>query len=227
MFSQWRTLLPDKNVNVRHLRKRPGTTSQLFLCLFADVFRLRTEEPNMGQCDLRRLSMYRLLSRPSESGCTFDLHPKYPAGHQLVVDAVTSHATRGKCPRCKNASVVFDDSFCAYRSMEQDQGFFFQTEFFRSHGCTTTDAQQKYNSRAAQLYREKLQQMAIQAMKIHGTKVCERVLLRLALQLVYVGVQFVAETRQTNSPRWFSKWRAFSVSLARRVRHLVERSSPA
>ncbi|KAL1460131.1 hypothetical protein WDU94_012069 [Cyamophila willieti] len=42
--------------------------------------------------------------------------------------------------------------------------------FFNQHNCTTKDAQQKYNSRAAQLYREKLQHAAVQAMKIHGTK---------------------------------------------------------
>ncbi|XP_021918430.1 ADP-ribosylation factor GTPase-activating protein 2 isoform X2 [Zootermopsis nevadensis] len=42
--------------------------------------------------------------------------------------------------------------------------------FFRQHNCITTDSQQKYASRAAQKYREKLHHMAIQAMRLHGTK---------------------------------------------------------
>ncbi|KAK4297252.1 hypothetical protein Pmani_030316 [Petrolisthes manimaculis] len=41
--------------------------------------------------------------------------------------------------------------------------------FFQQHNCTTSDAKKKYNSTAAQLYREKLNQLANQAMRIHGT----------------------------------------------------------
>lgn len=43
-------------------------------------------------------------------------------------------------------------------------------EFFHHHSCMTNDAQQKYNSRAAQLYREKLHGAALKALKLHGTK---------------------------------------------------------
>uniref|UniRef100_T1IVM4 Arf-GAP domain-containing protein n=1 Tax=Strigamia maritima TaxID=126957 RepID=T1IVM4_STRMM len=45
------------------------------------------------------------------------------------------------------------------------------TTFFQQHNCTSLDSQQKYNSRAAELYRVKLHQLAVTAMKTHGTKV--------------------------------------------------------
>ncbi|UYV64315.1 ARFGAP2 [Cordylochernes scorpioides] len=43
-------------------------------------------------------------------------------------------------------------------------------EFFQHHNHTTTDAQQKYNGKVANLYREKLHNLAISAMRQHGTK---------------------------------------------------------
>lgn len=49
--------------------------------------------------------------------------------------------------------------------------FLTQTQFFRSHGLATEDARQKYSSRVAQLYRDKLSAMSEQAMKTYGTKV--------------------------------------------------------
>lgn len=43
--------------------------------------------------------------------------------------------------------------------------FILQQQFFQQHNCVTTDATKKYNSRAAQLYRDKLHHLALNAVK--------------------------------------------------------------
>ncbi|KAM4592435.1 ADP-ribosylation factor GTPase-activating protein 2 isoform 2-T2 [Odontesthes bonariensis] len=43
------------------------------------------------------------------------------------------------------------------------------TAFFRQHGCSTNDTNAKYNSRAAQMYREKIRQLANAALSKYGT----------------------------------------------------------
>uniref|UniRef100_A0A8D0FTC2 ADP ribosylation factor GTPase activating protein 3 n=1 Tax=Strix occidentalis caurina TaxID=311401 RepID=A0A8D0FTC2_STROC len=44
-----------------------------------------------------------------------------------------------------------------------------QSAFFHQHGCTTNDTNAKYNSRGAQLYKEKIKSLATQATRKHGT----------------------------------------------------------
>nr|XP_008532368.1 PREDICTED: ADP-ribosylation factor GTPase-activating protein 3 isoform X2 [Equus przewalskii] len=43
------------------------------------------------------------------------------------------------------------------------------SSFFHQHGCATNDSNAKYNSRAAQLYRERIRSLASQATRKHGT----------------------------------------------------------
>jgi len=45
------------------------------------------------------------------------------------------------------------------------------TAFFAQHHCTSSDAQQKYHSRAAQLYKEKLAQNVSKLNRLHGPKI--------------------------------------------------------
>ena len=52
------------------------------------------------------------------------------------------------------------------------------SSFFRSHNCLITDTQEKYKSRAAQMYRERLQQEAVQAIRVKGDQVTKAKILK-------------------------------------------------
>lgn len=62
-------------------------------------------------------------------------------------------------------------SFALEKSVACSRFSAHQTAFFRQHGCTASDANTKYNSRAAQMYREKIRQLGSAALARHGTDV--------------------------------------------------------
>ena len=71
----------------------------------------------------------------------------------------------------------------------------FQMAFFRQHNISTSDAAVKYKSRAAQLYRDKLHQMAAQALRVHGTSkvilLHTTILMHCKTELSKSGIKFL------------------------------------